>query len=888
MKKIFVFGLTSLALCLGVVSLSSLINSNPFHALGDDFDIERTYDLTNTPSEANETYSSFNHTYEEYVTLRYENAKRADYAHIELGLNGSISKVGINNQSNNLKVINVTYTGDIRVETSYDGDFDNGAYLSVKPSSGVDLLVSGNYYRIIGLNSSNIITSFTITYGCKEGASAPIHSGSSITSFATNEDGFFSTIKEEDDNVYFTFFANTNEEYEDDQILPSELTIKDSDKTITASKIKYLSSTMIEAYFDLTSYASFISSEFTFHPHVYVRNVKQEVFNSNGDLRMATSKGNNRVLEGAYGLNNTYFAMLEEANWGENNAMPVIHFVNASSLTRYYGSTIETYLVNDPYCYKSGASIITKDGLTSCDAKIKYSNNGARTITFAFYSENEYDVTSYGIDMSWNNRWANNGNICYLSLNGSRVLVNRAYDATSWENGHSEYYVSGGHIKAGVNFLTVEGIYDRNGETNAANEGYELSLYSVYITNSVNRKTSFGEFTSSDYLKVNGTDIVNRDGDKVYLRGTNLGGYFVYEKWMTHLGINGSSSTPQDHVHYTEILMSRFGEQKTLDFFESYRNYFLTERDFVEMKAVGMTSIRLPFTYMTVDPDYHNVERDGSNKYNFRLLDHVIDLAGQYGIYIILDLHGAYGSQNGQEHSGQIIDNENDVTFYSNNTYQNQTIDLWEAITSRYIDNPTIAGFDILNEPGEKASVTTSKHWNVFDKIYDAIRAIDEDRIIFIESTWAGSDLPNPRDYAWQNVVYSFHHYTNQDSNSTNHLNSFRERVVEVKKRKFNIPVHMGEFTCYGLEDSWSGTLEMLNSDNWHYNTWAYKIGNPSNGAYSGWGIYQITDSWTDIDVSDYSVIMSRLPNLSFDSGLTITPTLDKGHTLKSILEQYF
>lgn len=61
-----------------------------------------------------------------------------------------------------------------------------------------------------------------------------------------------------------------------------------------------------------------------------------------------------------------------------------------------------------------------------------------------------------------------------------------------------------------------------------------------------------------------------------------------------------------------------------------------------------------------------------------------------------------FGSQNGQDHSGEVIDNVSDVTFFSNDTLKNQTLELWKVVAARYAGNPAVAAYDTLNEPGEK------------------------------------------------------------------------------------------------------------------------------------------------------------------------------------------
>ncbi|MCH5156800.1 MAG: cellulase family glycosylhydrolase [Clostridiales bacterium] len=374
-----------------------------------------------------------------------------------------------------------------------------------------------------------------------------------------------------------------------------------------------------------------------------------------------------------------------------------------------------------------------------------------------------------------------------------------------------------------------------------------------------------GQLRQNDYLKVNGADVRKNygQGDTVMLRGTNAGGLMVSEQWMTAINY-------KDYKTANEILINRFDEERARDLWAYYRSYFWTDADFKNCSDMGMTVLRLPFTYMNVD---------FNGNYDFSALDDFVRGAAKYGIYTVLDLHGAYGSQNGQDHSGQVIENDWQVDFYTNTEKKAKTVALWKALATHYKGNPAIAGFDLLNEPSIKGGLTGRTQWDFYNELYVAIRAIDKDRIIIFESCWAGSDMPHPSEYGWQNCMYSFHHYTNE-SNAQAHNRKFEERLVEVKNRNFGIPVYMGEFTAYGNEDAWVRTLELLKEYGWHWTNWTYK----TNNNMGGWGIYY---TW------------ASSPNLSSDSiydikdkfrGTSTTyaheATFGSGKTLSAIIKQ--
>lgn len=385
-------------------------------------------------------------------------------------------------------------------------------------------------------------------------------------------------------------------------------------------------------------------------------------------------------------------------------------------------------------------------------------------------------------------------------------------------------------------------------------------------------------------LKVNGTKILNSNNEEIYLRGINAGGYLVTEDWMCPIIL---SEGEVDHKTITNTLVDRFGEEETLKIWETYRNNYWTEYDFEQCKKMGMTAIRLPFTYMSVDPLYNNVPSIEGQKYNFTILDNFIKGAEENGLYTILDLHGAYGSQNGYDHSGEILELE-DVDFYSNEENMNKTLELWEATAEHYSGNPSIAAFDILNEPGERGSATGEKHWNYFDRCYDAIREIDPSRVIVFESCWEAENLPSPSKYGWENCIYSFHNYTSTTKVEENRTR-YQDKINSVEAMNFNVPLYMGEFNCYTSEESWNAVLDMMNEAGWNWTDWTHKINVSPNEKplHQGWGIFNTAVDPIVGDVDDLNTIYQKLDLIRTDSIETFKSTFSSNNTLYNVLKEH-
>ena len=404
------------------------------------------------------------------------------------------------------------------------------------------------------------------------------------------------------------------------------------------------------------------------------------------------------------------------------------------------------------------------------------------------------------------------------------------------------------------------------------------SNYSLSVS-----ETKYGLFTDEDYLEVNQTHLEKKHGkgDEVTLKGTNAGGYLVTERWMCPFGF--SSSDTVDHLSLTNKLVERFGADSTIDLWEKYREYYWTDSDFDYCKEMGMNVIRLPFSYMNLDPSYNNVSKPADGEFNFSILDSFIEKASKRGIYTILDLHGAYGSQNGQDHSGQRIENDGDIDFYSNADKQNKTIHLWEEITRHYKGNPAIAGFDLLNEPGEHGQKTTAVHFSFYDRMNDAIRAIDKDRVLIFEACWDGSDICSPSIFGWTNCMYSFHHYTNIFNDPAALLNSYKSKIAGVEKRNFNVPLCMGEFNCYSSQEAWRSTLQLFNSEGWNYTSWTYKV-NDINNYYTGWGIFNTSAEVAYADTDSIQQMLDKWKSESSEESGEELTHLDTDKTLFDVM----
>jgi len=245
------------------------------------------------------------------------------------------------------------------------------------------------------------------------------------------------------------------------------------------------------------------------------------------------------------------------------------------------------------------------------------------------------------------------------------------------------------------------------------------------------------------FLKVRGKHIVNESGEKVFLRGVNLGGWLNMENFIT--GYPGAESTLRAAVR------EALGEERYQAFFGSLLDAFVTEGDFRFLREIGVTVVRVPFNYRHFEDD---IAPGQYRPEGFHYLDRVIALGKQYGIHVILDFHAAPGWQNPDWHS----DNPHGVALlWEHRDFQRRALNLWLHIAERYKDEPAVAGYNLLNEP----TAPTIGHLNrLYREWIPAIRQVDRRHIFFIDGNNYSRDFEGMEPPADDNVVICSHNYT--------------------------------------------------------------------------------------------------------------------------------
>lgn len=345
--------------------------------------------------------------------------------------------------------------------------------------------------------------------------------------------------------------------------------------------------------------------------------------------------------------------------------------------------------------------------------------------------------------------------------------------------------------------------------------------------------------------------IVDENGEKVVLKGVNLGNWLLWETWMGFV-----PEYTEDWAYYDtlQVFLERFGEEKTAEIVKTFEDNFITENDIAQIEKFGFNCVRVPFWYrnfMTEDLVWF-AENHNDNK-GFQKLDWLISTCEKYGIYVMLDLHGAPGGQSKNHCTGKAGRNE----LYENETMMNAAVDLWCAIAERYKDNKTVCAYDLLNEPQNNGGYEGNYNWaaesedavsrtnKAYDTLYKAIREIDKNHIISFEGVWSTTVLPNPKEMGYENMLYQLHLYDSEKG-------MIRYRIDELKtaRKNWGVAVVVGEYNNHECEEYAQKKYEKndISRIKWTYKTY---------NAGESWGIFNKDVERIDIKTASYEEILT-------------------------------
>jgi hypothetical protein len=324
-------------------------------------------------------------------------------------------------------------------------------------------------------------------------------------------------------------------------------------------------------------------------------------------------------------------------------------------------------------------------------------------------------------------------------------------------------------------------------------------------------------------VQTEGKRFIARDGSVLQIKGISLGNWLMPEGYMFKFEV--AKSPRQIYGAFARLL----GPERAAAFWATYRDSYIREEDIRFIKSVGFNTVRIPLHYALFMRDDGTMAGEG-----WALLDRVLGWCRTAGLYAIVDLHAAPGGQTGINHD----DGPGYPLMFYVPRDRDLTVRLWQAIAKRYAGDPTILGYDLLNEPIAPYHDTATLNPRLepfYKRVTAAIRAVDPGRIaILAAGQWSSSFDMFGAPFA-PNLAYTYHSFwasTRRDS-IQRHLNF---------SNRYNVPLFLGE--TGELTDEWNAEFRKLHEAHgigWSF--WTYKNLDTSSTAVS----IRRPDGWNEI-----------------------------------------
>jgi glucan 1,3-beta-glucosidase len=285
----------------------------------------------------------------------------------------------------------------------------------------------------------------------------------------------------------------------------------------------------------------------------------------------------------------------------------------------------------------------------------------------------------------------------------------------------------------------------------------------------------------------------------VRLRGVNLGGWLLLEKWMTPSLFEGLAAA--DETTWCAEMGPAAQER-----LRNHWEHFISKPDFQWLAGVGINTVRIPLGHWIFGPPYPYHPKYGDTPHPFveggiDVLDRALDWAAEFGLKVILDLHAAPGCQNGLDNGGI-----RDVCeWHTREEYILHSVEVLGRLARRYRSASALFGIQVLNEPHKDLPTDLLKKYNL--RAYKAIRAhCPPDRVAVVfhdgfrsHREYIGFMQPPQH----ENVIYDVHRYQcfepgDIEMDIHGHLqmtgNQWRREPEEIQ-RDLGLPAIVGEWS---------------------------------------------------------------------------------------------
>lgn len=316
------------------------------------------------------------------------------------------------------------------------------------------------------------------------------------------------------------------------------------------------------------------------------------------------------------------------------------------------------------------------------------------------------------------------------------------------------------------------------------------------------------EARNSKFVTVQGTNLIQPNGEKLFIVGTNLGNWLNPEGYM--FGFSRTNSAWMIDLMFREMV----GPDETAAFWKEFKDNYIMRSDIDFIASTGANTIRLPFNYkLFTDEDYMGLT---SGHDGFKRIDDVVAWCRANRLYLILDMHDCPGSQTGDN----IDDGYGYPWLFESEKSKQLFCEIWQQIAKRYKNETVILGYELMNEPiahyFENKDLLNQKLEPLYKRAVKAIREVDKNHVILLGGARWNSDFFMFSDWKFDtNIMYTCHRYGGEATKE-----AIRDYIDF--RDKTGLPMYMGEIGHNS--NKWHADfVRVMKENNIGYTFWPYK-----------------------------------------------------------------
>ncbi len=326
------------------------------------------------------------------------------------------------------------------------------------------------------------------------------------------------------------------------------------------------------------------------------------------------------------------------------------------------------------------------------------------------------------------------------------------------------------------------------------------------------------------------------------IKGVNLGGWLVLEKWMT-------PELYQDYKAEDEYNLLLQMNQTRFDILKKHRDNFIQETDFKWINDYGLNTVRLPVGHWLFEDKYPYI-----NAYEY--VKKAFKWADLYDVKILLDLHAAPGCQNGFDNGGL-----SGICEWTKDDNIKKTLEFIEKLTKEFQFEKGLMGIQVLNEPRWDLDIDVVQ--NFYVDAYKIIRKyLNHDFVIvfhdaFRLNAWKSFFKNN----YFENVLLDTHMYqvfSHNDSKRNPDEVIEKVRILRHKELKEidYVDVIIGEWSLGTHQNTLKQLKDSLSKDKFYkiigdsllttygrtkgWFFWNYRLSEESTNKYIGWSFRDV------------------------------------------------